>query len=326
MFVVVVSFRFKWGPRAMQQNYQDAMAIVGRFGKPCIFLTFTCNPGWREIEQELEGTGKTYQEAMDLVCRVFRLKFKAFMDDVKKNGIFGHCIADCHVVEFQKRGLPHCRVTFWLEVGSQITTVEQLDVLICADIPDPVRNPRLYNIVRRSMIHGPCGLHNPSLSCMKDGVCAKNYPKPFSDQSVLNPNGYSTYRRRDNGRYIELRSGLRITNQWVVPYNPYLSLKYNCHINIEICGGLEAIKYLYKYMYKGADAANIVMERQEDGTERGVINHDEKTKYLNMRYVSSMEAMWRILQFNMHSMSHRIYRMHIHLPNDEPIVIRQRAQ
>ncbi|XP_058789586.1 uncharacterized protein LOC131663282 [Phymastichus coffea] len=40
-------------PRHMQQNYQDAMAIVGKTGKPDIFLTMTCNPRWKEIQENL---------------------------------------------------------------------------------------------------------------------------------------------------------------------------------------------------------------------------------------------------------------------------------
>ena len=30
-------------------------------------------------------------------------------------------------------------------------------------------------------------------------------------------------------------------------------LKYNAHINVEICTTIKACKYLYKYVYKGND-------------------------------------------------------------------------
>ena len=39
--------------RAMDQNYQDAMAIIGKCGKPDLFLTFTCNSKWSEITKNL---------------------------------------------------------------------------------------------------------------------------------------------------------------------------------------------------------------------------------------------------------------------------------
>ncbi|CAF4768133.1 unnamed protein product, partial [Rotaria sp. Silwood2] len=51
--VIILPLSFQGGPRAMQQNYQDTMAIVRKYGKPDLFITFTCNPTWREIEEHL---------------------------------------------------------------------------------------------------------------------------------------------------------------------------------------------------------------------------------------------------------------------------------
>ena len=36
-------------PRQMMQQYQDSMSIVRKFGKPDLFITFTCNPNWNKI-------------------------------------------------------------------------------------------------------------------------------------------------------------------------------------------------------------------------------------------------------------------------------------
>ena len=44
---------FTGGGRYQHQLYQDAMAIVRHFGKPDFFVTFTCNPRWKEINDEL---------------------------------------------------------------------------------------------------------------------------------------------------------------------------------------------------------------------------------------------------------------------------------
>jgi hypothetical protein len=43
----------------------------------------------------------------------------------------------------------------------------------------------------------------------------------------------------------------------VVLYNPYLSLLFNCHINVEVCTFVAVVKYLYKYVYKGQDRAQV---------------------------------------------------------------------
>ena len=50
---VILPSTFIGSPRHMQQCYQDAMAIVGKTGKPDIFLTMTCNPNWKEIQENL---------------------------------------------------------------------------------------------------------------------------------------------------------------------------------------------------------------------------------------------------------------------------------
>ncbi|XP_022889075.1 uncharacterized protein LOC111404512 [Olea europaea var. sylvestris] len=40
------------------------------------------------------------------------------------------------------------------------------------------------------------------------------------------------YRRCNNGIYVKVK-GKMLDNQWVVPYNPYLSAKFDCYINVE---------------------------------------------------------------------------------------------
>ncbi len=42
--VVILPSGYAGGPRAMKQNYQDAMAIVAHEGTPSLFITMTCHP------------------------------------------------------------------------------------------------------------------------------------------------------------------------------------------------------------------------------------------------------------------------------------------
>jgi hypothetical protein len=93
----------------MTQNYQDAMSIVRKFGKPDLFVTFTCNPKWREIEASLLY-GQLPQDRPDIVAKVFKQKLDALVNDINKNHIFGVPVAHVHVIEFQKRGLPHAHI------------------------------------------------------------------------------------------------------------------------------------------------------------------------------------------------------------------------
>jgi hypothetical protein len=101
--------------------------------------------------------------------------------------------------------------------------------------------------------------------------------------------------------------------RYVVPYNPWLLRKYNAYINLEACMNVKSIKYIFKYIYKGHDSANI--EVQSTAT----LNHDEITTYLDTRYVSPPEAIWRLSEYHMHSQSHSIVRLPVHLPRQQPV-------
>ena len=50
---IVLPSSFLGSDRFMQQLFQDSMAIVRYFGKPTLFITFTANPSWKEIQDEL---------------------------------------------------------------------------------------------------------------------------------------------------------------------------------------------------------------------------------------------------------------------------------
>ena len=43
-------------------------------------------------------------------------------------------------------------------------------------------------------------------------------------------------------------------------YSSFLLLQYNAHINIEVCKSVQAIKYIYKYIYKGKDHATLALQ------------------------------------------------------------------
>ena len=50
---IILPSSFIGGPRHMHQLYQDSMSIIREFGKPDLFITFTCNPKWQEITSAL---------------------------------------------------------------------------------------------------------------------------------------------------------------------------------------------------------------------------------------------------------------------------------
>ncbi len=133
-------------------------------------------------------------------------------------------------------------------------------------------------------------------------------------------NGYPIYQRRDTGHTF-LVHGVELDNCWVVPHNVYLSTKYDVHINVEVCNNIRAVKYLFKYIYKGHDRATIEISRQNDnGTQGNVVETDEIKKYLDCRYVSASEAMWCIFKFDMHEQFPTVERLQYHLPNQQMVL------
>lgn len=84
---------FPGSVRNVRNHFQDSMAIARKLGKPSLFVTFTANPSWKEIQDELlkDSQGRTMQnwrDRPDSVARVFHLKNKAMLEDFK-SGKFG---------------------------------------------------------------------------------------------------------------------------------------------------------------------------------------------------------------------------------------------
>eukprot|EP01022_Parablepharisma_sp_SALTPOND_P030442 TRINITY_DN7629_c1_g2_i1.p1 TRINITY_DN7629_c1_g2~~TRINITY_DN7629_c1_g2_i1.p1 ORF type:complete len:1733 (+),score=72.80 TRINITY_DN7629_c1_g2_i1:935-6133(+) len=315
---VILPSTYIGGPRNMCQLYQDAMCLVRSLSHPDLFITFTCNPGWSEIVTELKYDPSPFNRP-DIIARVFKLKLKQFMEDLTKNYILGKVAGYISVIEFQKRGLPHCHILLILEDASKPKTVEEYNKLVAAEIPDPEKQPQLYDTVTRCMMHGPCGTYDPSAKCMKNGVCTKSFPKKFMEATSKESNGYPLYMRRDNGRTVKVRSGIFLDNRYVVAYNPWLCTKYNAHINVEVCSTITAIKYLYKYVYKGQDKIIYELQRVSSNSRPAGDPINEVDSYLNARYISPIESAWRIFGFSLHKQHPSIQRLALHLEDEQNI-------
>ena len=313
---------FSAGPRHMTQLYQDAMGIVRAKGKPDLFITFTSNPSWPELLRELKP-GETVNDRPDLVDRAFRLKLDMLLTDLFVHGVFGRVVGDIHVIEYQKRGLPHAHILVCLHPDDKLRTVDDYDRVVSARLPDKQEQPELYNIVTRSLIHGPCGVFNQSAPCMAEGVCEKHFPKAWQEQTVDAGDSYPLYCRPDDGRFFDTSKG-RLDNRWVVPHSPWLTLRYNAHINVEVCASVSAVKYLYKYVYKGHDRVRVVvtpdaavpMAVQVDQQRQG---RDEIKDFVDGRYVSASEAAWRLFGMSMQGQHPNVCRLAVHLQGQQTV-------
>ena len=306
---IILPSSFTGGTRYMQQLCQDALAINRHFGGGDLFITMTANPAWPEIKDALLH-GQQAAERPDVITRVFHMKLHSLIQDIK-DGVLGDINGFLYTIEFQKRGLPHAHIIVFLKPHAKLRTPEQVDSLMSSEFP--VDNPDLLELIKKFMIHGPCGAQNEDSPCMKNGVCSKGFPKPFNERTTITEDSYARTRRLNTGQPTFTGPGnrFRVDNRWVVCHSKYLIWKYRCHINVESIASVKAIKYIYKYVYKGHDRTTM-----QFGTAQDEIRH-----YLDARYVSSCEATWRLYFFEVQDHQPSILRLAVHLPQQQPVVL-----
>lgn len=313
---IVLPSNHAGGPRNMNQHYQDAMAIARKHGGPDLFVTITCNPNWIEIQREL-ALGQNAADRPDLCARVFKLKLDAVLEDITKHHCFGRIAAHCHVIEFQKRGLPHAHILLICTRDDKIKTVDSINSIVSAEIPELAIDPQLYNIVTTTMLHTRCGSINPRAVCMQNAKhrCHARFPKAFAEETMIQENGYPLYRRPQTGPRVK-KGDFVYDNRDVVPYSPYLSRKYGCHINVEVASGVGAYKYMYGYAYKGGDRITATL-RTSDDIPREV---DEIHDHIDARWLGPSEACWHIYEYPMERHYPPVLQLQVH-EEDQQVVI-----
>ena len=139
------------------------------------------------------------------------MKKKKLIDLITKVGIFGKSDGHVAVIEFQKRGVPHCHILIWIK--GFVVTPANIDSVICAELPP--RNDPLHQKFLKLMMHGPCGpFYNQRLGCVKDskdGCCMRGFPKPFNSRTSLGKGTFPEYRRRSP------EEGGNTGKKWVQP-------------------------------------------------------------------------------------------------------------
>ncbi|CAH1766630.1 3589_t:CDS:2, partial [Entrophospora sp. SA101] len=109
---------------------------------------------------------------------------------------------------------------------------------ICADVPDPLLEPELFQLVTTYQIHRCVGE-----KCGDPGTnanpCKKGFPQPLSN---------FTYCEQNSKRYIYRRT--KDEDCWVVPYHPETLLIWQGHINFQYITTFGFGKYVTKYATK----------------------------------------------------------------------------
>nr|GEW57567.1 hypothetical protein [Tanacetum cinerariifolium] len=286
----------------------DAIAICRWAGPPDLFVTMTCNPKWPEIERDVENfiPGQPAANRPDTITCVFKMKLDDLIEDIQKGHHFGRVKFVIYTIEFQKRGLPHFHALIFLHKDDKISSTDEIDHVISAELPSEVDDPIGFEAVRTHMMHGPCGDQFRSSPCMSRDGCTKGYPKEYCKETFITRDGWPRYKRSNNIRRAKVsQRDTMLDNRFVVPHNIDLIVKYDCHINVELCNQGSLVKYLFNYLNKGLDRATAVIEGQTNHNNdnnnsrtpyRSILHHaDEIEQYLNCRYISACEACWKLL-------------------------------
>ena len=125
---------------------------------------------------------------------------------------------------------------------------------VCAEIPE-VDGP-CYDAVKKFMVHSPCGLGSPCWEGRNEG-CQAGFPFDFTSETVWQTPTAYTDAGPQTGGARSWWTGRRSTTGGSSPYNPYLLLRENCHVNVQVISSLKVLKYLFKYIHKGGDRAAV---------------------------------------------------------------------
>ena len=315
-------------PMYQRNLVDDGMAVIGRYGNPTLFITFTGNPAWPEFLEAVRiTTGKdpppdAHVLFPALLVRVFKAKLYALENDLKVGSIFVHRqVFIQRVIEFQKRYIPHAHIVIRLDapdptpnmVDSWITTrmfyheecpqfSGDIDSCIRAkcDCPAHILNRFIFSKMR----HTKC----TEGKCLTPTGCKKGYPfdhagEPTMSHSWCNSRGTWTLRR-------SFRQDSK-----VVPYNRRLVEKYNAHINVECCASFTVIRYLRKYLSKMPDTS-----RALPSLDAVLANPKlEFQLWQSYRHVGVAEAVVRLLQIDINLAEPAVSRVYIHKEGEHNI-------
>lgn len=150
----------------------------------------------------------------------------------------------------------------------------------------------------------------------------------------------NTYNKKKRGVSV----GLLMDDRRVIPYNPYLLLKYGCHINVEYVFGQKACKYIFKYLLKGNISSVLSLDIIASGFEKGYVkvaqpkkgqknrsgdytndtyDYDEISATFKVRYMTALEAYLRLHSYKIVQMSHQIYTLSVHDEGGQTIVVEE---
>ncbi|KAJ8895053.1 hypothetical protein PR048_000378 [Dryococelus australis] len=128
--------------------------------------------------------------------------------------------------------------------------------------PGLAKDPNEYNLP--AAVNEDAAIFVGDIPPMRYDIWIYQKDRPLQAISPLNALGepmthpllfpHGKHGRADNAASVTIGTKM-YDNRHVVPYNPHLLLKYQCHSNVKVRLSFQVTQYLYKYIYKGNDSA-----------------------------------------------------------------------
>jgi hypothetical protein len=295
-------------PRYCAESVAKGMAQVYAMGGPHVFLTFTGNPKWEEIQSNLQYGNAWWNDPV-LVCRIFKQKLETLLQGIRDGKYFGGRKSTYlqYVIEFQKRGMPHAHMLIRLE-NFESNSPEDVDEICSCAIPQDCESScrqcakcRLRDIVMQNMIHSCYAWRCYKTKAQKnDKTCSYRFPKPAVESTHLGLSGYWELKRA-------------VGEEFMVAYNPQLSLEFSAHINVEIACGTKSVYYLRKYFSKRPDMVAACLSKTDTLKE-------QLDTFYRSRCLTSFEAVWETLGFAFQKFEPDVSAIQLYLPGEQPLV------
>ena len=155
------------------------------------------------------------------------------------------------------------------------------------------------------MTHPHNHLQSEYSRCRRGNRCIYGFPKPITTDTYVDDDGHVHLRTRT------------AEDQWIASHIPELVNELNCHIFVDIVFTVAVFMYLYKYMFKGPDHSQYQfrkLDNQTNSYEQASERKNEVKDYVDGRYLSSPEAAWRILNFQITMKNPTVRALTVHLP------------
>jgi PIF1-like helicase/Helitron helicase-like domain at N-terminus len=281
-FTVAVPHYIRGHRRYWKAEHGNLLTYISMFGKPHLFLTFSCfETGWPDVRDLCNGGMSTNYPVE--VTRHMERRFRKFFDEMilAHDGIFRpHRVKEYYWrTEFQKRGSPHWHLVLWLE---NVSTADELFGYVSAHVP--VEDHELATIVRQCQRH-----QHRTDRCFRTGpTCQYGFPRDLSEKSQLSEDGHRIVYKR-----------LTEEDRWINTYNAEALRAWRGNMDIQICTSASVVRYLAKYITKAEP------EVEEHDTQR----RNSIGQYLQDRDYGLAEVCYYLLGYHISHGSRKVWKI-----------------